>query len=114
MRYLTHTEEGAAANREAKCRQLIYYQYQNGGPSYKHLNVQGFGSQDVGAYFTDHLMPGRYERPLSPYDLELDEIYHLAVDAIIHEPDLTPEEIYCHFLKMLKTAVPELVIPDMQ
>ena len=112
VHYLTQTEEGAEANREAKCRQLIYYQYQNGDPSYKHLNIQGFGSQDVGGYFTDCLMPGRYERPLSPYDLELDEIYHLAVDAIIHQPDLTPEEIYGHFLEMLETAAPGLVIPQ--
>ena len=56
-------------------------------------------------------MSHRKERPLSSYDLELDEVFHLTIDAIIHEPELTPEELYVYFLRMLKKAAPKLQVP---
>lgn len=110
IRYMTQTEEGALADKEAKCGQLIYYKYENCDADYKRLNIKGFGGQDVGTYFMDSLMKERYERPLSEWDLELDEVFHLAVDAIVHEPGLTPEEVYGYFLDMLKSGIPNLMI----
>lgn len=109
--YLARSMEGAEANKMVKCRQLTYFGYKHGTEKYRSLEIEGFGDQDIGNYVCSELMSHRQSRPLSPYDLELDEVFHLTIDAIIHEPELTPEELYSYFLRMLKSAAPELQIP---
>lgn len=103
--------EGAEANKRVKCRQLTYFGCEHGTEEYRTLEIEGFGNQDIGNYVSSELMSHRKERPLSSYDLELDEVFHLTIDAIIHEPELTPEELYAYFLRMLKKAVPKLQVP---
>lgn len=109
--YLSGTMEGAEANKNVTCRQLTYFGCEHGPEEYSSLTIEGFGEQDIGAYVRSGLMEGRKERPLSPYDLELDEVFHLTIDAIIHEPELAPEELYAYFLRMLKKAAPDLNVP---
>lgn len=111
IRYLAKSMEGAEANKKVKCRQLTYFGCQHGSKEYSTLEIEGFGNQDIGNYVRSGLMEQRKERPLSPYDLELDEVFHLTIDAIIYEPELTPEELYAYFLRMLKKAAPELKVP---
>lgn len=109
--YLAGSMEGAEANKRVKCRQLTYFGCEHGTEEYRTLEIEGFGNQDIGNYVSSELMSHRKERPLSSYDLELDEVFHLTIDAIIHEPELTPEELYAYFLRMLKKAVPKLQVP---
>ena len=100
--YLAGSMEGAEANKRVKCRQLTYFGCEHGTEEYRTLEIEGFGNQDIGNYVSSELMSHRKERPLSSYDLELDEVFHLTIDAIIYEPELTPEELYAYFLRMLK------------